>query len=80
MVLRCARARAPLQSNFDTPGDTSRLDANRFSRSVQPIFRDIFFFLFTRNNYTSGNRNIFAVSHQNDSFPLQLIDQITFLL
>ena len=59
---REARARAPLQSNFDTPGDTSRLDANRFSRSVQPIFRDIFFFLFTRNNYTSGNRNSFAVS------------------
>ena len=52
-----------IQSNFNTPGDTSRLDANRFSHSVQPIFRDIFFFLFTRNNYTSGNRNInFAVS------------------
>ena len=32
-----------IQSNFDTPGDTSRSDTNRFSRGVQPIFRDICF-------------------------------------
>ena len=29
------------KSNFDTPGDTSRSDTNRFSRGVQPTFRDI---------------------------------------
>ena len=28
------------KSNFDTPGDTSGSDTNRFSRGVQPIFRD----------------------------------------
>ena len=32
-----------IQSNFDTPGDTSRSDTNQFSRGVQPIFRDICF-------------------------------------
>ena len=47
----------------DTPGVASRSDAiNSVAARVQPIFRDICFFLFTRNNYTSGNRNSFAVS------------------
>ena len=53
--------------------------------TVQPTFRDICFFLFTRDNCTSGLITIFLRFHclglyGNDSFPLQLIDQITFLL
>ena len=52
--------------NFDTPGDTSR----------QPIFRDITIYqviaIFLQFHCLSSYRNV--------SFPLQLIDQITFLL
>ena len=73
-----------IQSNFDTPGDTSRSDTNRFSRGVQPIFRDICFSC----SRAITIHQVIAIflqfhclsSYRNDSFPLQLIDQITFLL
>ena len=73
-----------IQSNFDTLGDTSRSDTNRFSRGVQPIFRDI---CFCCSRAITIHQVIVIVlqfhclhSYQNDYFPLQLIDQITFLL
>ena len=73
-----------IQSNFDTPGDTSRSDTNWFSRDVQPIFRDICFSC----SRAITIHQVIAIflqfhclsSYRNDSFPLQLIDQITFLL
>ena len=71
-------------SNFDTPGDTTRSDTNWFSRGVQPIFRDICFSC----SRAITIHQVIAIflqfhclsSYRNDSFPLQLIDQITFLL
>ena len=75
-----------IQGNFDTPGDTTRSDTNWFSRgdSTTDISRHMLF-LFTRDNYASGLITIFLQFHclgsyGNDSFPLQLIDQITFFL
>ena len=69
-----------IQGNFDTPGDTSRSDKNRFSRGVQPIFRDICFSC----SRAITIHQVIAIflqfhclsSHRNDSFRLQLIDQI----
>ena len=74
-----------IQSNFDAPGDTSRSDTNRFSRGVQPTFRDICFSCCSRAMTIHQVIAIFLQFHclssyRNDSFPLQLIDQITFLL
>ena len=75
-----------IQGNCYTPGDTTRSDTNWFSRgdSTTDISRHMFF-LFTRDNYTSGLVTIFLQFHclssyRYDSFPLQLIDQITFFL
>ena len=72
------------KSNFNTPGDTSRSDTNRFSRGVQPTFRDICFSC----SRAITIHHVIAIflqfhclsSYRNDYFPLQLIDQITFLL
>ena len=50
------------QSNLDTPGDTSQSLRNLIQlRCTTNISRHMFF-LFTRYNFKSGNRNIFAVS------------------
>ena len=50
------------QSNLHTPGDTSQSLRNLIQlRCTTNISRHMFF-LFTRYNFTSGNRNIFAVS------------------
>ena len=75
-----------IQGNLDTPGDTTHSDSNWFSRgdSTTDISRHMLF-LFTRDNYASGPITIFLQFHclgsyGNDSFPLQLIDQITFFL
>ena len=73
-----------IQSNFDTPGDTSRSDTNRFSRGVQPIFRNICFSC----SRAITVHQVIAIflqfhclsSYRNHSVPLWLIDQITFLL
>ena len=73
-----------MQSNFHTPGYTSRSDTNWVSRAVQPIFRDICFSC----SRAITIHQVIAIflqfhclsSYRNDYFPLQLIDQITFLL
>ena len=83
-VYMCLLTVVLIQSNFDTPGDTSRSDTNRFSRGVQPIFRNICFSC----SRAITIHQVIAIflqfhclsSYRNDSFPLQLIDQITFLL
>ena len=50
------------QSDLDTPGDTSQSLRNLIQlRCTTNISRHVFF-LFSRYNFTSGNRNIFAVS------------------
>ena len=50
------------QSNLDTPGDNSQSFRNLIQlRCTTNISRHMFF-LFTRYNFTSGNRNIFALS------------------
>ena len=73
-----------IQSNFNTPGDRSRSDTNKFSRGVQPIFRDI---CFSCSRAITMHQVIaiflqfhFLSWYRDDYFLLQLIDQITFLL
>ena len=73
-----------IQSNLDTPGDTSRSDTNSLIQSRCTIFRGIFFSCsraITIHQLIAMFLQFYCLSsYRNESFPLQLIDQITFLL